>query len=622
MASERSSQISEFESAPKDDDKVGSSVADSGMTPADIKTVRMVEELLTRSKRAKQNYSNEWLEFYRFMRGKQWPEARPSYRHSEVLNMIHSTIQLIIATLTDNRPNVETSPEEPSDLPFAEIMTQVLRSRWDSELWAKTVSETIWDALVYGTGFGSCEWDQSLLDSLGDMTFVSEDPFYLFPDPNSRDVNDTFGKHFIKAEPKDVNEIHRKWPKRGKFVKPDIQSSQHEGANKTDLSDVKVRNPADNLVEFDETGGDKVHAAQQALLITAWLNSDEMIEYELEKKQDDGSFKKAFQQRKKWPNGRKVVIANGILLEDGHNPYMHGKFPYAKLIDHVLPREFWGEGEVKQLAGPQKMLNKLASYVMDILVLTGNPIWVVDTSSNVDTDLLFNTPGAVVEKSPGSEVRREQGVSAQPFIMQFYQMMREQLEKISGINEVSQGAESLANSSGVAIDRLQEAAQTKLRAKARHLEHFLKDIGEMMVSNILQFYSIPRIIRITNRDDAPEYFKFHVDEVTDESGLKRTVNIQRVQHDALGREVPTDVKEFVIKGNLDVKVSTGSSLPFAKAIKSNMAFRLFEQGILDEEDVLETIEWPDRDKVLKKLEIRKQQAAEAAQAEAAQKGAI
>jgi len=86
----------------------------------------------------------------------------------------------------------------------------------------------------------------------------------------------------------------------------------------------------------------------------------------------------------KYPKGRKVVVVNKIPVVDEPNEFDDGKFPFIKHVNYILPREFYGISEVEQIKGPQRIFNTLISYAMDVLILTGNPIWVVDTNSGIE----------------------------------------------------------------------------------------------------------------------------------------------------------------------------------------------------------------------------------------------
>lgn len=591
------------------------------------KTVQMVEKLFARYKQARYPYDSNWIENYKFFRGKQWKIARPSYRNSDVLNFIHSAIQTIVPIMTDSRPNIEAIPENPQDFEFAQIMTQLLRSKWDRDLFSQIVAEAIVDSCIYGVAISEQPWDQDMLQGLGDYNFQTVDPLYCYPDPRSRDINDNFGKGFITAIPTDLAEVKRKYPDKAHLLKADLSDIDMAKTAKQDMDDYRIRSATDNLTLVEGERPADVNQPDQILVITAWLKDDAIIEEKIQQSDKTGKKVSAYRTRKKYPNGRKIVVANKVLLEDGENPYLDGKFPYCRLIDHILPREFWGEGEVDQLKGPQQIINKLMSYAMDIVELMGNPVWKNPTGSGVFSDSIVNRPGLVIDHNDGFEPKRERGEDVQPSIFQTFDRMRDVFEKISGVNEVTQGA-TPRNASGIAIEALQEAAQTRIRLKSRNVEAWLTQVGQQFASRILQFYSIPRIIRITDNPEAAKYFEIAINQTLDESGevqaMQATVqNFEEVTDPNTGevRLVAADTRVYEIKGNLDIRITTGTTLPFARAQKKQQAKELYQLGIYDAEDLLTDLEHPRKEAVLEKVKQREELAAEQAAAmQAAQMG--
>lgn len=593
------------------------------------KTVQMVEKLFSRYKQARYPYDANWIENYKFFRGKQWKTARPSYRNSDVLNFIHAAIQTIVPIMTDNRPNIEAVPENPEDFEFAMIMTQLLRSKWDRDQFSQIVAEAIVDACIYGVAISEQPWEQDTHQGLGDFDFRTVDPLYFYPDPRARDVNDSFGKGVITAIPTDLAEVKRKYPDKAHLLKADLSDIDMAKTAKQDMDDYRIRSATDNLTLVEGERPADVNQPDQILVITAWLKDDAIIEEKIQQSDKSGKKISGYRTRKKYPNGRKIVTANKVLLEDDENPYLDGEFPFCRLIDHILPREFWGEGEVDNLKGPQQIINKLMSYAMDVIELMGNPVWKNPTGSGVFSDSIVNRPGLVIDYNDGFEPRREQGEDVQPSIFAIFDRMLQAFDKVSGVNEVTRGVRP-QNASGVAIENLQEAAQTRIRLKSRNVEAWLTQVGQQFASRILQFYSIPRIVRITDNPEAARYFEIAIDSDLDESGevQARTATVrdfEQMQGPETGqvRLVPGETLQYEIKGNLDIRITTGTTLPFAKAQKKQQARELFQLGIYDAEDLLTDLEHPRKDSILNKMQGRMEaeaQAQAAVQQEAALTG--
>lgn len=587
-------------------------------SPAEKKLIKKVMKLLHEAKAHRERYDKDWLSNYKFFRGLQWEQERPEYRHSEVINLVFQTIQSVIPILTDSRPRFEFLPEEPGDLELSIILNQVAESDWRKHNWLNQVTEVLYDSHIYGTGMAEMGYEQPHMD-IGNITLESKDVFYCYPDPNATNVN-IKSDYFIYAEPMDLRKIKKKW-KKGKYVVSDIDDTEPD---KEDVNKLKFKSPTDNVVAFDQEKVLKDTHRKRALVITCYLKDDSFDEEEkkrkVKKKNKDGEEveveEKSYVQRLKFPKGRKVVISNGILLEDRENPYDDGKFPYAKNVNYILPREFWGESELKQLKGPQMIFNKMVSFALDVLTLMGNPVWIVDTASGVDTDNIYNRPGEIIEKEPGSEVRREEGTQLQPYVLQLIDRMKVWFDELSGANDVTRGVKPAGVQAGIAITALQEAAQTRLRLKSRNLDDFLQDLGQMYISRVFQFYSAPRIIRLTNMDSANQYFRFSINQ-DEETGEKvATVQDISVMPDLDNEEAPAQViespeRKFAVRGKFDVKVSTGSLLPFSKAEKESKLLNLYDRGIIDKEEVLKGIDFPNWEAILQRVQQQEQAAAQA-----------
>ena len=593
-------------------------------TPEEEKTIRLVNNLFTKAKTHKMKYDTKWLEYYKFFRGKQWKEQRPSYRHSEVINMIFQSIQSTAPIQTDSRPKFTFIPRSPHDLEFSEILNKVCDSDWERKNWLFKLTETIYEANFYGAGFGSMEFDPTTPEG-PQREFYSKDPFYVYPDPSAYDCNEKC-KYFIYAEPVDIEVIKKDYPQYAKFIKPDVVDLT--SGDKTNVDKVRFKSPVDNRTFVDSNTGYDITDRNQVLKITCYISPEN---YEQEDKDTgtdpvdnlplsqpgDPSLSPEVRQEPdnrppKYANGRKIVMASGVLLYNGENPYEDKKFPFAKLINYILPREFWGISEIEQLMGPNKIFNKIISFTLDVLTLMGNPIWVVDSTSGIDADNLFNRPGLVVEKEPGSEVRREAGVELQPYILPLLDRIRTYFDSISGVNDMTRGAEPKDITAASAITALQEAAQTRLRLKARHLDAFLQNIGQMWISRVMQFGTVPEMVRITADENASKYFKFHIDTQLDQDGNPMTDEMGNPIRVAKVRDYVQDpntgkisespeLQEYPIHGQFEVKVSTGSSLPFAKSEKADKALKLYQLGVIDAEEVLKAMDYPNWEVVLNRV---------------------
>lgn len=582
-------------------------------SPEERKAIKLVMSLFEKAKAHRKKYDEKWLDYYKMFRGKQWKETRPSYRHSEVINFVFQAIQSMVPILTDAKPRFDFLPQEPQDMEAAKILSEISQSDWERGNWLYKLTEGIYDAHFYSTGIFEVGYDPDAKYGRGAITFDTHDPFYIFPDPEARDFGDRC-RYVVIAEPIDVDVLKREYPDKKDFIKPDVIDLMQ--GDKTDLDQVRFKSPTDNRTIVEGTSAYEIGHKNQVIKFTAYILSDEFEEESKESVGADGLPIVSYEQKLKYPNGRKICVANNVLLSDGDIPYdcadQTQKIPLAKLTNYILPREFWGMSEVEQLESPQKIFNKLVSFALDVLTLMGNPIWVVPNAAGVDTDNLFNKPGLIVEYDGPQAPVRQEGVQLQPYVLQLIDRMSNWFDGISGANDVTRGVRPEGITAASAISSLQEAAQTRLRLKSRNIDAALQRTGQLYKNRVFQFYTAPQIFRLTNNQNAQKYFKFYIENESLPDGTVQRKAVVRNYIERPDGSLAEDLqaKEYVIRGDFDVKVSTGSSLPFAKTEKANLAFKLAEMGALDAPAVMEAVDYPNWQSVWNGVEQRRMEKAQ------------
>jgi hypothetical protein len=240
----------------------------------------------------------------------------------------------------------------------------------------------------------------------------------------------------------------------------------------------------------------------------------------------------------------------------------------------------------------------MVATIVENAVLMTNGIWVGDADAldKKGWDTLTNEPGSVVKKRPGKELRREPGTPVPESLFRVLDMFKSYgIDEITGMVDVMRGMRTGQVESGVAIESLQLAAQAMIRLKARAMESLIKRIGQKLISRIFQYYTEDRILNLVGVQEEFRQFKF--------------VRSELVRPHA--NRVADAFRDY------QFMIVPGSSLAMSKMQKSMQATQLFQLGLIDELEYLQTIEYPNAEKVAIKAKARR---AEMMQAQAAQGG--
>ena len=263
-----------------------------------------------------------------------------------------------------------------------------------------------------------------------------------------------------------LSEIVRKWPEKGPLVNPDPAYS--------DLTDEDLYNADVDRPIVSTTGGPVSDDGHRAMVLECWLKDDS---YELREEMGVDE-KPIIVPRFLYPRGRLIIVANGVVLVDDHNPYRDGEFPFVSMSGYETDDSPWDMGEVEQLEPIQRVINILESRFVDNARLMTNTVWVKSEDAGIAADKITNEEGAVYTiKNPRARFER---VPPQPLPQHYftlYQQLQRNMETITGIHDITQGRRPVGITAATAISLLQEASQARIRDKAKNMEDAIRHLG-------------------------------------------------------------------------------------------------------------------------------------------------
>jgi hypothetical protein len=186
--------------------------------------------------------------------------------------------------------------------------------------------------------------------------------------------------------------------------------------------------------------------------------------------------------------------------------------------------------------------------------------------------------------------------------------IKEYVETLSGSQDITRGIPTGGVTAASAIADLQNAAQTRMRQQSRNIDAYLQDFGQQYLSKVMQFYTVDRVFSYVGTDEVRKYFR---------AVIKKGENNQRIlevqRYDDFNQPLP-QVDEYVLKGSLDVRVTTGTALPFSKAQLKQEMMQLFDRGIIDRQEYFKQTDFPNWEAVETRLAEQEQAKAESAAA--------
>lgn len=268
------------------------------------------------------------------------------------------------------------------------------------------------------------------------------------------------------------------------------------------------------------------------------------------------------------PLGRHVIIANGVLLKDDHLPI--DELPFAKFDDILVGGKFASESTITHLRNLQDQYNRNLTKRSQWTNRMLNGKYIAAKGHGLMNSALNDQSGEVVEFNPVPNAPPPTAMDT-PSIPQYAynedDYIKGMMNEISGVGEISKGDLPSAGIPAIGMQFLQEMDDTRIGTVTENNEFAYADVGRHILKFVENYYDYPRTLKIAG------------------SGMEYAVKSFRGED---------------LRGNNDVIVVRGSTLPGSKVLRRQEIINLHQGGYLGDpvdpkvlENVLNMLEMGD-----------------------------
>jgi hypothetical protein len=441
-------------------------------------------------------------------------------------NLLLPACQNRLARLLKNPPRYDVRPNSMTeeDKEAAELGVEYIGVVWDKQaINKKRIEMSMWMQQC-GHAYFKVSYDEDLGDPMinpitgesegmtGDVRVDVASALECFPDALARTFEEC--SHFTQAKVRKLNYFREKYPERGHLVKEEgawLLSAQYEM----------------RINSLNSTGPQSSGTSEQ--MKNAAI---ELSYYE--------------KPSRKYPNGRHVIVANGVVLKNAELPY--GEIPFAKFDDVLIGGKYYSESLITHGRPLQDQYNRTISKRAEWTnkLLAGK--YIAAKGHGLAQEALNDTT-EVVEYDPvhGATEPKAMSIPVMPqYAFTESDMTKKDLYEIFGLSEVSRGILPSAGIPAQGMQILLEQDETRIGIEVEAQEHSYARMGQLILKCAAKHIVMDTKLK-----------------------LKTSSGYQ--------------VKNFngnQLRDNLDVTVIRGSTIPNNKVVKRQEIMNLYGQGLL------------------------------------------
>ena len=368
------------------------------------------------------------------------------------------------ADAMDNYPRVNVLPREASDEDEAYKLSKIIPSLLGRIKFEKTYSAMAWSKPVQGWGVYAVYWDKDAEDGLGEIGIEQASLLNLYFDMEENDIqksSDVFYVHMVRRE-----DLKRNYPE----------------VSEKDLDKIGTGDG-----EHERFNGNPTNATQTKVPVIDWY------------------YKKRNKQ------GRRVVhlcqFVGDVVLFSSENTkewgergiYDHGKYPFVVDVLYPYNGQVAGFGEVATGKAKQTYIDILQKATVKNALWQTNPRYFFSTGAGVNQEDFADVNKMTVEVAglANGAVQKIETAPLSGNVLALEDRMKDELKETTGAKDVATGSApggGVTAASAIAI--LQEAGGKGSRDFNRGSYAAFREVIEMVIELIRQFYTEPRYFRV------------------------------------------------------------------------------------------------------------------------------
>lgn len=488
------------------------------------------EQILSEYRRGKQNLDQRIVDNEQWYKLRHWPQMGRT--EDQVASQIDPapTSAWLLNTLTnkhadamDNYPGINVLPREQEDERDAKMLSSIIPVILERNDYEQVYNDIWWYKLKTGTGVTGVFWDSSKNNGLGDIDIRKVDILNLFWEPGITNIQDS--QNLFHVEYVDIDVLKDAYPDLEFGKSSIIQVTKYLYDDSIDMTDklavvdwyYKANRGGKNILHYCKfCAGQVIYASE-----------------------DDPQY-----------------------AERGF--YDHGDYPFV--FDTLFPTEGTpaGFGYIDICKSPQTYIDRLDEVLLRHSMMSAQPRFFVRQDGILEEKEYADWTKPFVHYNGSGDPRESiipLEIPAVPPIVENIRLQKiDELKETTGNRDVNSGGASGITAAS-AIAALQEAGSKSSRDMIKSAYRAFQRVCYMVIELIRQFYTEPRMFRITGNDGSFSFEQFD----------GRTIAEKPLGTD-FGQDMGYRVPIF------DISVSAEKQSPFSQVAQNERAKELYQLG--------------------------------------------